>query len=117
MKQVIERTNNEGKQILEFDGLTFEVVDKITLGYEIWNIGSNMPEGYLPICRLKPIQRFQGGRDIDINSLRVIKTDNAQRILHGIRSHNVKKRQLALNLLHPFMASEIEYNKLAESVK
>ena len=66
MKQAIEKTNRENKQILEYDGLTFEIVDKITLGYEVWNIGSNMAEGYLPLCRLKAVQPFPGGREIDI---------------------------------------------------
>lgn len=30
----------------------FEIVDTVPLGYSIWNIGHNMPDGYLPFCRL-----------------------------------------------------------------
>ena len=26
----------------------FEIVDTVPLGYSIWNIGHNMPDGYLP---------------------------------------------------------------------
>ena len=29
---------------------TYEVVTEPPLGYIIWNIGDNAPEGYLPFC-------------------------------------------------------------------
>lgn len=112
MKQIIEKLNVAGKAVLEYDGCIFEIVDKITLGYEIWNIGNNMPEGYLPICRLKGLQPFEGGREIDVNSLRAIKTEHAQTILSGIYNHDPEKRQLALKLLRPFVSTETQYNKM-----
>lgn len=31
---------------------SFELVDRVPLGYSIWNIGENMADGYLPLCRL-----------------------------------------------------------------
>ena len=40
---------------------TFELVDFVPLGYEIWNIGRNMAPGYLPLCRISARQPFQGG--------------------------------------------------------
>ncbi len=65
---------------------TFELVDRVTLGYQIWNIGKNMPDGYLPLCRLKPNQPFPGGRSIEPDTLRAIKCEGAQKILAAVRS-------------------------------
>ena len=48
---------------------TYEIVEAVPRGYMIWNIGSNAPEGYLPLCRPAQFQRFPGGRDIDPNTL------------------------------------------------
>lgn len=40
----------------------YEVVSTRPFGYEIWNIGkNNVPEGYLPFCRLSARQPFPGG--------------------------------------------------------
>lgn len=60
---------------------TFEVIDYIPHGYEFWNIGKNMTEGYLPLCKLCAYQPFPEGRSIDINSLKAIKLDGAQTVL------------------------------------
>jgi len=65
---------------------TFELVDCVTLGYEIWNIGENMADGYLPLCRLKAVQEFEGGRSIEPDTLRAIKCEGAQLILAAIHS-------------------------------
>lgn len=59
----------------------FEIVDFVPLGYTIWNIGKNMPEGYLPLCRLKAIQEFDGGRSIEPETLKAIRIPEAQLIL------------------------------------
>lgn len=37
---------------------TFELVDHVPLGYSIWNIGKNMADGYLPLCRLAAVQPY-----------------------------------------------------------
>ena len=63
---------------------TFEIIDSVPPGYEIWNIGKNMIDGYLPLCRLALKQRFPGGRAIDVDSLKAIKTDGAQIILAAV---------------------------------
>ena len=34
----------------------FEIVDRVPCGYTIWNIGKNMVDGYLPLCRLKAVK-------------------------------------------------------------
>ena len=59
----------------------FEVVEEVPYGYQIWNIGKNMVDGYLPLCRLCPQQPFPGGRSIEVDTLKAIKTDGAQTIL------------------------------------
>ena len=80
----IEKTDKYGRKVLEHDGYTFELVEKITLPYFIWNIGDNMPDGYLPLCKLKAVQPFEGGRSIEVENLRAIKTEGAQVILAAI---------------------------------
>ena len=51
--------------------------------YRIWNIGS-MTEGYLPLCKKKQVQPFDGGEEIDTDTLLAIRTDGAQEILDAI---------------------------------
>lgn len=77
----------------------FEVIDEIPCGYEFWNIGKNMIEGYLPLCRLSAIQPFEGGRCVDVDSLKAIKLDGAQTVLaasiHGQTSVEAMEKYLA----------------------
>lgn len=65
---------------------TFEIVDSVPAGYEIWGIGKNMIDGYLPLCRLKrpSEQPFEGGRSIELDTLKAIKVEGAQTILAAI---------------------------------
>lgn len=65
-------------------GHVFEVVNHVPLGYHVWNIGRNMVDGYLPFCRLKQVQPFEGGREIETDTLKAIKCDGAQVILSAI---------------------------------
>ena len=65
---------------------TFDVVDFIPGGFSIWNIGQNMIDGYLPLCRLKYPQPFSGARQIEADTLKAIKTEGAQKILAAIGS-------------------------------
>ena len=60
---------------------TFIIVERIEAPYFIWNIGNNMPEGYLPLCRKAAIQPFDGACCIDQGSLQAIKCEGAQQIL------------------------------------
>lgn len=48
---VIDITRDEpGDDVsLEYDGYRYEVVDKVPPGYMVWNIGSNGPDGYIPL--------------------------------------------------------------------
>ena len=61
--------------------LEFEIVDHVPPGYIVWNIGKNMIDGYLPLCRLAAVQPFPGGRSIETHTLKAIKTEHAQTIL------------------------------------
>ena len=62
---------------------TFEVVDCIPRGYEIWNIGENMIPGYLPFCRLAAVQAFPGGKQIEVDTLKAMRTDGALEIMNA----------------------------------
>ena len=62
----------------------FELVDYVPHGYIVWNIGKNMIDGYLPLCRLSACQPFPGGRSIETDTLKAIKTEHAQTILAGV---------------------------------
>ena len=62
----------------------FEIVDTVPLGYSIWNIGHNMPDGYLPFCRLCMEQPYEGAQYIERDTLKAIKTEGAQIILDAI---------------------------------
>lgn len=63
------------------DRYKFEVIDYLPHGYEIWNIGKNMTDGYLPLCKLSSVQPYPGARNVDIDSLKAIKLDGAQTVL------------------------------------
>lgn len=65
---------------------TFEIIDYVPKGYMIWNIGVNMPDGYLPLCKLLPAheQPFAGGCTINTKTLKAIKCDGAQKILAAL---------------------------------
>lgn len=58
----------------------FEIVDEFPLGYTIWNIGTNIKDGYLPLVRL-------GGHDgcqVDTTCMKAMKVKDAQVILAAI---------------------------------
>lgn len=74
----------EEKKTITSGKYIFELVDLVPYGYLVWNIGKNMIDGYLPLCRLSAIQPFPGGRNIDIDTLKAIKVDGAQIILAAI---------------------------------
>ncbi len=72
------------KQTITHHGNTFELVDRVPRGYFVWNIGKNMIDGYLPLCRLAFFQPFPGGRNIEVETLKAIKCEGAQTILAAI---------------------------------
>lgn len=70
----------------------FEIVKSVPAGYEIWGIGKNMVDGYLPLCKLKEEQPYEGGRLVDPDTLKAIKLEGAQTVLAAIYfgPHTVK---------------------------
>lgn len=67
------------RQTISDNRHTFEIVDFVPPGYQIWNIGKNMIDGYLPLCRVIP-----GTFSIEPETLKAIKIDGAQKILAAI---------------------------------
>lgn len=79
---------------------TFEIVDFVPLGYEIWNIGNHMPDGYLPLCRLSSYQPFSDSRNIETDTLKAIKIEGAQIILDAVMhgaGFTLKEMELFVN--------------------
>lgn len=66
-------------------GDIYEVVETYPLGYEIWNIGDNAPDGYIPFCRLKLVQPFEGAREIERDTLKLMKCAGARAIMSAAR--------------------------------
>jgi hypothetical protein len=58
---------------------TFEIIDYAPTGYEIWNIGKNMIDGYLPIAQVGG----ENGYTVNQKTLKAIKIEGAQTILAG----------------------------------
>ena len=114
--------SEDGKHITVIDPFfgvshTFELVDHIPLGYSIWNIGENMAEGYLPLCRLAAVQPFPGGRRIEVDTLKAIKCEGAQVILKtaglGAETPEEMERYIEKNKNNPRRQYEVEKMKAA----
>lgn len=60
---------------------TFELVDRVPLGYSIWNIGENMADGTFRCVDWRRCSHFPGGRSIEVDTLKAIKCEGAQEIL------------------------------------
>ena len=70
----------------QFGEDVFELVNEVPLGYTVWNIGcksngGHMTDGYLPLCRLKREQPFEGGRAIEPDTLKAIKIEGADKVM------------------------------------
>ena len=92
----------------------FEVLDIVPLGYKIWNIGRNMPDGYLPFCRLKTVQPFEGAQCVETDTLKAVRTEGAQVILAAVgrgAGDNLKSMENYLQKHpHPAPGSRAEAN-------
>lgn len=81
-----------------FNNHSFEVVDTIPSGYQVWNIGNNMTEGYLPLCQL------EGGTcSVITTTLKAIKIDDPELLAllrmgasYGVHDLESCKRKLSL---------------------
>lgn len=48
----------------------FTTTDEFPEGYIVWNVGEyHAPTGYIPLCKLKKEQYFDGGKAIETDSL------------------------------------------------
>ena len=72
------------KHILDDGRHRFEIVDSVPSGYLIWNIGRNMTEGYVPFCQLKSDQPFEGGMEINPDTLKAVRIDDSFKIMDAI---------------------------------
>lgn len=72
----------------------FEVVESIPSGYEIWNIGDNMIDGYIPLAEVE-------GCKINPDTLKAIKLDDEEVAIlrdcanYGVVNLKTAKRALA----------------------
>lgn len=116
------KVSEDGKKITVIGPIgskadTFEIVDHIPRGYSIWNIGKNMADGYLPLCRLRAVQPFPGGRSIETESLKAIKCEGAQVILsavgYGPERPEEMERYIKLNEGKRYRKYQVERMKAA----
>ncbi len=56
-----------------FNTLVYEIVNEIPPGYQRWNIGKHHPEGWIPLCKHKHLQPFEGAREIETDTLKTIR--------------------------------------------
>ena len=63
---------------------SFRIVKEVPGGYKIWNIGPNMAKGYIPLCRSKLHQPFDGACEIEPDTLLAIPTEGADKIMAAI---------------------------------
>ena len=99
---------------------TFEIVEEVPHGYEIWNIGKNMIDGYLPLCRLSQYQPFPGGRQIEGDTLKAIQIEGAQTILAVVTwdgATTLEKMEKAINKHKNAKPGTFLYNHLQELKK
>lgn len=90
----------------------FEVVENIPEDYEVWNIGDNMNDGYLPLAKVKDY-------GIDPSTLKAIKIDSSEELKllreaanYGV--HNLKSAKRAVNLKNPKSSITRRKKELAE---
>ena len=54
-------------------GRKYELVTEFPDGYLVWNIGTqNAPIEYIPLCKLKKEQAFEGDRAIELDTLKAL---------------------------------------------
>jgi len=91
---------------------SFEVVEKIPQGYEIWNIGDNMIDGYIPLA--EEVEKYK----INPNTLKAIKLDpNELTLLRKSANYGVvdlKSAKRAINRKAPKTYIAIRKKELAE---
>lgn len=85
----------------------FEIVDRVPLGYHVWNIGENMPDGYLPLCRLCASQPFEGATAIDPSTLKAIRSDGSKEIMRAANYVSAPLKGLASKMEKALQSQKI----------
>lgn len=95
----------------------FELVDRVPLGYSIWNI-SGMPNGYLPLCRLSVLQPFDGANRVETETLKAIKCDGASEMLRaaGCGFGTLAKAEEFLSKYDGSKGKEYELNRINAAI-
>ena len=57
----------------------FEIVNEIPKGYKIWFVSILNKAGYLPLCKV-----IKGTYNVEIDTLKCIKADGVEEILHAV---------------------------------
>lgn len=108
-----EALNDETHMTIFDGGHTYTVVDSFPLGYVPWNIGKYAPEGYLPLCTMKP-----NSFEVNTETLKAIRCEGAQEILAcsvatGMWHPSELKRYLECHENDPRKAYEVARVKAA----
>jgi hypothetical protein len=65
----------------------FDTVKQIPSGYVVWNIGPDVIPGYLPLAKMK------NATEVDVDTLKAVKTDKAPIILAlSVRGYGTPKK-------------------------
>ena len=103
--------------------IVYEVVTEIPVGYTIWNIGSNAPKGYLPLCRLAHLQPFPGACQIEVDTLKAIRLKEAETVLtavgyggHGTVAEMEEFVRIHKNSTSPFILGQVNMYRKAIAV-
>ena len=93
----------------------FEIVDHVPLGFEIWNVHV-IPGEYLPLCRLSKYQRFEGGRQVEVETLKAIKCDGVEVMLRAA-SLGIRTLEQAEKIVNRYAKYERKPKYKAEELK
>ena len=61
------------------EGHRFTITEEFPEGFFVWNIGEHAPTGFLPLCKLKSVQPFDGAREVDTDHLLALFIPSAMR--------------------------------------
>lgn len=76
---------------------TFEIINYLPSSYRIWHIAKHhMPVGYIPLCKLKAKQPFEGCTEIEPDTLKAISLEDAVRILSKAEAEGKKIERKSL---------------------
>ena len=88
------------RELFECEGHIYEIVYEFPEDYIVWNIGSHIDRDYIPLCKLKKDQPFEGGRAIDTSTLKALYVPEAlypgalqPRVMHYAGRKEIGKKE------------------------